>query len=168
VSADGHRSHRSQYFACFPSLREEPGAKERRPGRGSADPAPGNSSSGGGQRETKGVCAICTFFILFLWLVVRWVFFILSYSFSFLFILVSPQKVTSGCHSSSLSSSFPQELLETVEIKTEGFEVHQLEKLYALLCQSIYRHRRDYNKTSLIQVSVGLMISPYQRYSDLS
>ncbi|XP_056300292.1 ATPase family AAA domain-containing protein 2-like isoform X3 [Pseudoliparis swirei] len=44
-----------------------------------------------------------------------------------------------------------KELLETVEIKTEGFEVHQLEKLYALLCQSIYRHRRDYNKTSLIQ-----------------
>uniref|UniRef100_A0A8C3AAL2 ATPase family AAA domain-containing protein 2 n=1 Tax=Cyclopterus lumpus TaxID=8103 RepID=A0A8C3AAL2_CYCLU len=40
---------------------------------------------------------------------------------------------------------------ENIEIKTEGFEVYQLEKLYALLCQSIYRHRRDYNKTSLIQ-----------------
>ncbi|XP_034385082.1 ATPase family AAA domain-containing protein 2-like isoform X3 [Cyclopterus lumpus] len=44
-----------------------------------------------------------------------------------------------------------KELLKRVEIKTEGFEVYQLEKLYALLCQSIYRHRRDYNKTSLIQ-----------------
>uniref|UniRef100_A0A8C3ACY7 ATPase family AAA domain-containing protein 2 n=1 Tax=Cyclopterus lumpus TaxID=8103 RepID=A0A8C3ACY7_CYCLU len=54
------------------------------------------------------------------------------------------------------SCSFPQELLKRVEIKTEGFEVYQLEKLYALLCQSIYRHRRDYNKTSLIQVSGGL------------
>uniref|UniRef100_A0A8C3AD21 ATPase family AAA domain-containing protein 2 n=2 Tax=Cyclopterus lumpus TaxID=8103 RepID=A0A8C3AD21_CYCLU len=45
-----------------------------------------------------------------------------------------------------------KELLKRVEIKTEGFEVYQLEKLYALLCQSIYRHRRDYNKTSLIQL----------------
>ncbi|XP_068426543.1 ATPase family AAA domain-containing protein 2-like isoform X2 [Clinocottus analis] len=44
-----------------------------------------------------------------------------------------------------------KELLERVVLKTEGFEVYQLEKLYALLCQSIYRHRRDYNKTSLIQ-----------------
>ncbi|XP_068591755.1 ATPase family AAA domain-containing protein 2B isoform X2 [Cebidichthys violaceus] len=44
-----------------------------------------------------------------------------------------------------------QELLERVVIKTEGYEVYKLEKLYALLCQSIYRHRRDYNKTPLIQ-----------------
>uniref|UniRef100_A0A673A0T3 ATPase family AAA domain-containing protein 2 n=1 Tax=Sphaeramia orbicularis TaxID=375764 RepID=A0A673A0T3_9TELE len=29
--------------------------------------------------------------------------------------------------------------------------LHQLEKLYALLCQSIYRHRREYDKTPLIQ-----------------
>jgi len=35
---------------------------------------------------------------------------------------------------------------------TEGYEVNQLEKLYALLCQSIYRHREDYDKTALIQV----------------
>ncbi|XP_074510873.1 ATPase family AAA domain-containing protein 2 isoform X3 [Sebastes fasciatus] len=42
-------------------------------------------------------------------------------------------------------------LLERVVTKTEGYEVYKLEKLYALLCQSIYRHRRDYNKTSLIQ-----------------
>ena len=38
--------------------------------------------------------------------------------------------------------------------KTEGYEVFQLEKLYALLCQSIYRHRRDFDKTTLIQVSI--------------
>lgn len=55
-----------------------------------------------------------------------------------------------------LSSSFLQELLERVVSKTEGYEVYKLEKLYALLCQSIYRHRRDYNKTALIQVSIGL------------
>uniref|UniRef100_A0A8B9L5C5 ATPase family AAA domain-containing protein 2 n=1 Tax=Astyanax mexicanus TaxID=7994 RepID=A0A8B9L5C5_ASTMX len=43
------------------------------------------------------------------------------------------------------------ELLQNVVVKTEGFEVNQLEKLYALLCQSIYRHKRDYDKTALIQ-----------------
>uniref|UniRef100_A0A8C4DNR4 ATPase family AAA domain-containing protein 2 n=1 Tax=Dicentrarchus labrax TaxID=13489 RepID=A0A8C4DNR4_DICLA len=44
------------------------------------------------------------------------------------------------------------ELLERVVTKTEGYEVYKLEKLYALLCQSIYRHRRDYNKTALIKL----------------
>ncbi|XP_036411233.1 ATPase family AAA domain-containing protein 2-like isoform X1 [Megalops cyprinoides] len=44
-----------------------------------------------------------------------------------------------------------KELLRTVVSKTEGFEVYELEKLYALLCQSIYRHRKDYDKTALIQ-----------------
>uniref|UniRef100_A0A665TC40 ATPase family AAA domain-containing protein 2 n=1 Tax=Echeneis naucrates TaxID=173247 RepID=A0A665TC40_ECHNA len=44
-----------------------------------------------------------------------------------------------------------KELLERVVTKTEGYEVFKLEKLYALLCQSIYRHRRDFNKTTLIQ-----------------
>ncbi|XP_054477905.1 ATPase family AAA domain-containing protein 2-like isoform X2 [Anoplopoma fimbria] len=44
-----------------------------------------------------------------------------------------------------------KELLERVVIKTEAYEVYKLEKLYALLCQSIYRHRRDYDKTSLVQ-----------------
>uniref|UniRef100_A0A9J7X4U8 ATPase family AAA domain-containing protein 2 n=1 Tax=Cyprinus carpio carpio TaxID=630221 RepID=A0A9J7X4U8_CYPCA len=43
------------------------------------------------------------------------------------------------------------ELLQTVVDLTEGYEVNQLEKLYALLCQSIYRHRKDYDKTALIQ-----------------
>ncbi|XP_071326843.1 ATPase family AAA domain-containing protein 2-like isoform X2 [Trachinotus anak] len=44
-----------------------------------------------------------------------------------------------------------KELLDRVVSKTEGYEVYKLEKLYALLCQSIYRHRRDFNKTALIQ-----------------
>ncbi|XP_026865284.2 ATPase family AAA domain-containing protein 2 isoform X1 [Electrophorus electricus] len=44
-----------------------------------------------------------------------------------------------------------QELLQKVVALTEGYEVDLLEKLYALLCQSIYRHRREYDKTALIQ-----------------
>ncbi|KAI4873114.1 hypothetical protein NFI96_015547 [Prochilodus magdalenae] len=44
-----------------------------------------------------------------------------------------------------------KELLQKVVTKTEGYEVDRLEKLYALLCQSIYRHKRDYDKTALIQ-----------------
>ncbi|XP_055019278.1 ATPase family AAA domain-containing protein 2 isoform X2 [Boleophthalmus pectinirostris] len=44
-----------------------------------------------------------------------------------------------------------KELLKRLVVKTEGYEVHRLEKLYALLCQTIYRHRREYNKTALIQ-----------------
>uniref|UniRef100_A0A8D3BJC4 ATPase family AAA domain-containing protein 2 n=1 Tax=Scophthalmus maximus TaxID=52904 RepID=A0A8D3BJC4_SCOMX len=39
----------------------------------------------------------------------------------------------------------------TLNTSTDGFEVDKLEKLYALLCQSIYRHRRDFNKITLIQ-----------------
>ncbi|KAK5598483.1 hypothetical protein CRENBAI_010127 [Crenichthys baileyi] len=44
-----------------------------------------------------------------------------------------------------------KELLDKVVTKTEGYEVYKLEKLYAALCQSIYRHRLNYNKTPLIQ-----------------
>jgi hypothetical protein len=46
-----------------------------------------------------------------------------------------------------------QDLLEKVVLRTERYEVRQLEKLYALLCQSIYRHRREYNKATLLKVS---------------
>uniref|UniRef100_A0AAR2KC83 ATPase family AAA domain-containing protein 2 n=1 Tax=Pygocentrus nattereri TaxID=42514 RepID=A0AAR2KC83_PYGNA len=45
-----------------------------------------------------------------------------------------------------------QELLEKAVAKTEGYEVDRLEKLYALLCQCIYRHKRNCDKTALIQV----------------
>uniref|UniRef100_A0A8C8I9T7 ATPase family AAA domain-containing protein 2 n=1 Tax=Oncorhynchus tshawytscha TaxID=74940 RepID=A0A8C8I9T7_ONCTS len=44
-----------------------------------------------------------------------------------------------------------QELLQRAVSKTEGYEVYQLEKLYALLCQSIYRHRKDHDKTALLK-----------------
>uniref|UniRef100_A0A8C7YVY0 ATPase family AAA domain containing 2 n=1 Tax=Oryzias sinensis TaxID=183150 RepID=A0A8C7YVY0_9TELE len=44
-----------------------------------------------------------------------------------------------------------KELLEKVVAKTEDYEVYKLEKLYALLCQCIYRNRKAYNKTTLLQ-----------------
>uniref|UniRef100_A0A6Q2Y015 ATPase family AAA domain-containing protein 2 n=1 Tax=Esox lucius TaxID=8010 RepID=A0A6Q2Y015_ESOLU len=44
-----------------------------------------------------------------------------------------------------------EELLENVVSKTEGLEVYQLEKLYALLCQCIYRHRGNFDKAELVQ-----------------
>uniref|UniRef100_A0A672SUW1 ATPase family AAA domain-containing protein 2 n=1 Tax=Sinocyclocheilus grahami TaxID=75366 RepID=A0A672SUW1_SINGR len=62
----------------------------------------------------------------------------------------------------SLFSLLIQELLQTVVDMTEGYEVNQLEKLYALLCQSIYRHRKDNDKTALIQVHIDYArIHPY-------
>nr|XP_056710645.1 ATPase family AAA domain-containing protein 2 [Euleptes europaea] len=42
-------------------------------------------------------------------------------------------------------------LLQTVVQKTKSHTLFQLEKLYALLSQCIYRHRSDYDKTKLIQ-----------------
>ncbi|KAM6899480.1 ATPase family AAA domain-containing protein 2-like [Xenentodon cancila] len=42
-------------------------------------------------------------------------------------------------------------LLSKAVAKTEGAEVDQLEKLYALLAQCIYRHRNNYNKTELVK-----------------
>uniref|UniRef100_A0A8C7Z0T9 ATPase family AAA domain containing 2 n=1 Tax=Oryzias sinensis TaxID=183150 RepID=A0A8C7Z0T9_9TELE len=47
-------------------------------------------------------------------------------------------------------------LLEKVVAKTEDYEVYKLEKLYALLCQCIYRNRKAYNKTTLLQVNFVL------------
>ncbi|KAJ7338109.1 hypothetical protein JRQ81_010688 [Phrynocephalus forsythii] len=44
-----------------------------------------------------------------------------------------------------------EELLETVTEKSRYYTILQLEKLYALLSQCVYRHRRDYDKTKLIQ-----------------
>ncbi|XP_078395998.1 ATPase family AAA domain-containing protein 2 [Cetorhinus maximus] len=42
-------------------------------------------------------------------------------------------------------------LWKQVTQKTEGFTVHQLEKLYAALSQCIYHHRKEFDKTLLIQ-----------------
>uniref|UniRef100_A0A674BVS1 ATPase family AAA domain-containing protein 2 n=1 Tax=Salmo trutta TaxID=8032 RepID=A0A674BVS1_SALTR len=63
--------------------------------------------------------------------------------------------VKDGGYKTSVLSWFSgpsfQEMLQRAVSKTEGYEVYQLEKLYALLCQSIYRHRKDYDKTALLK-----------------
>uniref|UniRef100_A0A671UEI6 ATPase family AAA domain-containing protein 2 n=1 Tax=Sparus aurata TaxID=8175 RepID=A0A671UEI6_SPAAU len=43
-------------------------------------------------------------------------------------------------------------LLDTVVMKSEGYSVEQLERLYSLLSQCIYQHRREYDKTQLLEV----------------
>lgn len=49
---------------------------------------------------------------------------------------------------------FPlQALLDSVVEKSEGYSVEQLERLYSLLSQCIYQHRREYDKTQLLEVS---------------
>uniref|UniRef100_A0A7N8WUL7 ATPase family AAA domain-containing protein 2 n=1 Tax=Mastacembelus armatus TaxID=205130 RepID=A0A7N8WUL7_9TELE len=63
-----------------------------------------------------------------------------------------------------ISTTDTSELLNRVVTKTDGYEVFKLEKLYALLCQSIYRHRRDYNKTALIKVSVALYLLAHESF----
>ncbi|XP_028996175.1 ATPase family AAA domain-containing protein 2B isoform X2 [Betta splendens] len=42
-------------------------------------------------------------------------------------------------------------LLDVVVKKTEGYSVEQLERLYSLLSQCIYQHRREYDKTQLLE-----------------
>lgn len=44
-----------------------------------------------------------------------------------------------------------RELLDSAVARSEGLEVNELEKLYTRLAQSIYRHRRNHDKTQLIQ-----------------
>uniref|UniRef100_A0AAY4AWR2 ATPase family AAA domain-containing protein 2 n=1 Tax=Denticeps clupeoides TaxID=299321 RepID=A0AAY4AWR2_9TELE len=44
-------------------------------------------------------------------------------------------------------------LLDEVVSRTAGFSVDQLERLYSQLSQCIYQHRRDYDKTLLIEAS---------------
>uniref|UniRef100_A0A8C6KQG6 ATPase family AAA domain-containing protein 2 n=1 Tax=Nothobranchius furzeri TaxID=105023 RepID=A0A8C6KQG6_NOTFU len=43
-------------------------------------------------------------------------------------------------------------LLDMAVKKSEGHTVEQLERLYCLLSQSIYQHRREYDKTRLLEV----------------
>lgn len=47
---------------------------------------------------------------------------------------------------------FLQILLDMVVKKSEGYSVEQLERLYSLLSQCIYKHRREYDKTQLLEV----------------
>ncbi|KAM8832670.1 ATPase family AAA domain-containing protein 2B isoform 1-T1 [Spinachia spinachia] len=42
-------------------------------------------------------------------------------------------------------------LLDAVVMKSEGFSVEQLERLYSLLSQCVYKHRREYDKTRLLE-----------------
>ncbi|XP_028294989.1 ATPase family AAA domain-containing protein 2B isoform X2 [Gouania willdenowi] len=44
-----------------------------------------------------------------------------------------------------------QALLDQVVNKSEGYSVEQLERLYSVLSQCIYQHRREYNKTQLLE-----------------
>uniref|UniRef100_A0A8C9X9Z6 ATPase family AAA domain-containing protein 2 n=1 Tax=Sander lucioperca TaxID=283035 RepID=A0A8C9X9Z6_SANLU len=48
----------------------------------------------------------------------------------------------------------PQALLDMVVKKSEGYSVEQLERLYSLLSQCIYQHRREYEKTQLLEVRI--------------
>uniref|UniRef100_A0A8C7VWY9 ATPase family AAA domain-containing protein 2 n=1 Tax=Oncorhynchus mykiss TaxID=8022 RepID=A0A8C7VWY9_ONCMY len=76
------------------------------------------------------------------------------------------QCYTEGGYKTSVLSWFSgpsfQELLQRAVSKTEGYEVYQLEKLYALLCQSIYRHRKDYDKTTLLKVCHSIHFNLYE------
>ncbi|RXN01112.1 ATPase family AAA domain-containing protein 2B [Acipenser ruthenus] len=44
-----------------------------------------------------------------------------------------------------------QSLLQLVTKKSENYTVDQLERLFSLLSQCIYQHRRDYDKTHLTE-----------------
>lgn len=48
---------------------------------------------------------------------------------------------------------FLQVLLDVVVKKSEDYSVEQLERLYSLLGQCIYKYRREYDKTQLLEVS---------------
>lgn len=47
--------------------------------------------------------------------------------------------------------------------KSEGHSVEQLERLYSLLSQCIYQHRREYDKTQLLEVSSRAFFTPRQK-----
>ena len=44
-----------------------------------------------------------------------------------------------------------QKLLDLLVDKSNNLTVDQLERLYSLLSQSIYRHRKDYDKSQLVE-----------------
>uniref|UniRef100_A0A3Q2Y4F3 ATPase family AAA domain-containing protein 2 n=1 Tax=Hippocampus comes TaxID=109280 RepID=A0A3Q2Y4F3_HIPCM len=66
-----------------------------------------------------------------------------------------PQLVNLQCCLYHFDFIFIKELLDKIVTKTDGYEVHKLEKLYALLCQSVYRHRRAHHKDALIRVGIA-------------
>jgi len=56
---------------------------------------------------------------------------------------------------------FLQKLLHFVTETTNNFTLVQLERLYAILSQCIYRHREDDDKTELVKVNFFLSSSPF-------
>uniref|UniRef100_A0AAQ5Z2Y9 ATPase family AAA domain-containing protein 2 n=1 Tax=Amphiprion ocellaris TaxID=80972 RepID=A0AAQ5Z2Y9_AMPOC len=50
-------------------------------------------------------------------------------------------------------------ILAMVVKKSEGYSVEQLERLYSLLSQCIYQHRREYDKTQLLEVSKAVILA---------
>lgn len=60
-----------------------------------------------------------------------------------------------------------QALLDMVVKKSEGYTVEQLERLYSFLSQCIYQHRREYDKTRLLEVRQN-QINVYASVSQLS
>lgn len=62
---------------------------------------------------------------------------------------------TSYLLSLDFSHMYPfQKLLDLLVDKSNNLTVDQLERLYSLLSQCIYRHRKDYDKSQLVEVSV--------------
>uniref|UniRef100_A0AAQ5ZHQ6 ATPase family AAA domain-containing protein 2 n=1 Tax=Amphiprion ocellaris TaxID=80972 RepID=A0AAQ5ZHQ6_AMPOC len=55
--------------------------------------------------------------------------------------------------------SQPSAILAMVVKKSEGYSVEQLERLYSLLSQCIYQHRREYDKTQLLEVSKAVILA---------
>ncbi|MGH0185009.1 UNVERIFIED_CONTAM: hypothetical protein FKN15_016352 [Acipenser sinensis] len=55
-------------------------------------------------------------------------------------------------------------LLQLVTKKSENYTVDQLERLFSLLSQCIYQHRRDYDKTHLTElVSFALFLRHFRQ-----
>uniref|UniRef100_A0A3Q4HV42 ATPase family AAA domain containing 2B n=1 Tax=Neolamprologus brichardi TaxID=32507 RepID=A0A3Q4HV42_NEOBR len=60
-----------------------------------------------------------------------------------------------------------QILLDVVVKKSEGYSVEQLERLYSLLSQCIYKHRREYDKTQLLEVRDTTHTGSFETFSDI-
>ena len=45
-------------------------------------------------------------------------------------------------------------LLDLTVLLTEDYIIPRLEKLYTLFAQCVYEHRKDYNKTAMIEVCI--------------
>uniref|UniRef100_A0AAQ5X4Z8 ATPase family AAA domain-containing protein 2 n=1 Tax=Amphiprion ocellaris TaxID=80972 RepID=A0AAQ5X4Z8_AMPOC len=56
-------------------------------------------------------------------------------------------------------STAKEAILAMVVKKSEGYSVEQLERLYSLLSQCIYQHRREYDKTQLLEVSKAVILA---------